>query len=161
MVLDLELAAGTQGIRMVYFSMSDEDVERIMRAPFTMVASDALVAEYGVGVPHPRAYGTNSRSLGEYVRNKHVLSLEEAVRKMTSLPAQTFRLRERGMVREGYWADLVIFDPDKVADKATFEKPHQYAEGFQTVLVNGETVVAAGKHSGARPGKVLYGPGKN
>ncbi len=160
-VLDLELAASGQGIRMVYFSMSDEDVERIMRAPFTMVASDAWVSEYGVGVPHPRAYGTNSRSLGEYVRTKHVLTLEDAVRKMTSLPAQTFRLRERGLVREGYWADLVVFDPEKVADKATFEKPHQYAEGFEAVIVNGEVVVAAGKHSGARPGKVLYGPGKN
>jgi N-acyl-D-amino-acid deacylase len=158
-VIDLELQSAGQRIQMVYFSMSDEDVERIMRAPFTMVASDAGVVELGAGVPHPRAYGTNARSLSEYVRKRGVLRLEDAVRRMTSLPAQTFRLTGRGLVREGYWADLVIFDPEKIEDRATFEKPHQYAEGFQAVLVNGEPVVLDGSHTGAKPGKVLYGPG--
>jgi len=158
-VMDLELEGNGQGIQMVYFSMSDEDVERIMRAPFTAVASDAGVIKFGTGMPHPRGYGSNSRSLAVYVREKKVLSLEDAIRRMTSLPAQTFRLRNRGWLREGYAADLVVFDPDKVKDMATFEKPHQYAEGFMAVLVNGEPVVLEGQHTGARPGKVLLGPG--
>ncbi len=162
-VLNLHLAAmaaGNQRIQMVYFSMSDEDVERIMRAPFAMVGSDGGIVEYNVGLPHPRSYGTNARMLGEYVRKKRLIGLEDAIRKMTSLPAQTFRLRDRGLLREGYWADLVIFDPDKVSDRATFDKPHQYSEGFSYVLVNGEPVVAEGKHTAARPGKILYGPGR-
>ncbi len=159
-VLDLHLAAGAQRIAMIYFSMADEDVERILRAPFTMVASDGGVREFNVGLPHPRSYGANARVLGEYVRRKRLLGLEDAVRKMTSLPAQTFRLRDRGLLREGYWADLVIFDPDRVSDKATFEKPHQYSEGLSYVLVNGEPVVAEGKHTKATPGKILYGPAR-
>ncbi len=160
MVLDLHLQAGSQRIQMVYFSMSDEDVERIMRAPFAMVASDGGVREFNVGLPHPRSYGTNARVLAQYVRGKRVVGLEDAVRKMSSLPAQTFRLRERGLVRDGYWADLVVFDPERVADKATFDKPHQYSEGFSYVFVNGEAVVAEGQHTKATPGKILYGPGK-
>jgi N-acyl-D-aspartate/D-glutamate deacylase len=98
--------------------------------------------------------------LAQYVRGKRVVGLEDAVRKMTSLPAQTFRLRDRGLVREGYWADLVVFDPERVADKATFDKPHQYSEGLSYVFVNGEAVVAEGQHTKATPGKILYGPGK-
>lgn len=159
-VLDLHLAAGSQRIQMIYFSMSDEDVERIMRAPFAGVASDGGVREFNVGLPHPRSYGTNARVLGEYVRRKRLLPLEDAVRKMTSLPAQTFRLRDRGLLREGYWADLVVFDPERVSDKATFDKPHQYSEGFSYVLVNGDLVVAEGQHTKATPGKILYVPGK-
>jgi len=93
-----------------------------MRSPFTMVASDAGIVEFGTGVPHPRAYGTFTRSLGVYVREKQVLTLEDAIRKMTSLPAQTFRLHERGALREGYWADIVIFDPARIADMATFSE---------------------------------------
>jgi N-acyl-D-amino-acid deacylase len=158
-VMDLELQGNGQGIQMVYFSMSDDDVERIMRAPFTAVASDAGVIKFGTGMPHPRGYGSNSRSLAVYVREKKVLTLEDAIRRMTSLPAQTFRLHNRGWLREGYAADVVVFDPEKVADMATFEKPHQYAVGFVAVLVNGEPVVLEGQHTGARPGKVLLGPG--
>jgi N-acyl-D-amino-acid deacylase len=157
-VMDLQLQAGGR-IQMVYDSMGDEDVERIMRAPFTAVASDAGVIEYGTGMPHPRGYGTNSRSLARYVREKKVLGLEDAIRRMTSLPAQTFRLHGRGWIREGFAADLVVFDPDTVKDMATFEKPHQYAEGFYAVLVNGEPVVWEGKPTPARPGKILLGPG--
>jgi len=130
-----------------------------MRAPFTAVASDAGVIKFGTGMPHPRGYGSNSRSLAVYVREKKVLTLEDAIRRMTSLPAQTFRLHNRGWLREGYAADVVVFDPEKVADMATFEKPHQYAVGFVAVLVNGEPVVLEGQHTGARPGKVLLGPG--
>ena len=144
---------------MVYATMDDEDLERIMRFPYAMVASDAGITEYGRGVPHPRAYGTNARVLGRYVREKKILSLEEAIRKMTSLPAQRFRLLDRGLVRPGMWADLVVFDEKTVIDRASFEKPHAYAEGFQYVLVNGDVVIENGKHTGARSGRVLLGPG--
>ena len=154
------MAAGGGGIQLVYYSMSDEDVERIMRLPYTMVASDGGIIEFGTGVPHPRNYGTNARVLARYVREKRVLGLEDAVRKMTSLPAQTFRLHNRGLLREGYWADVLVFDPAAVADNATFQKPHQYSSGFSYVLVNGEPVVADGKPTSARPGRILYGPGR-
>lgn len=150
------LEKGTPG--MVYHVMDERDVERILRAEHTMVASDAGPVELGRGVPHPRAYGTNSRVLARYVREKGTLRLEDAVRRMTSLPAQRFRLEDRGTLRPGAWADLVVFDPATVRDRATFEKPHAYAEGFRFVLVNGEVVVEDGRHNGARPGKVLLGP---
>ncbi len=147
------------GAQMVYHKMNEEDVERIMRFPYSMVASDAGIIEFGRGAPHPRGYGTNSRVLGHYVRERGTIRLEEAIRKMTSLPAQRFRLSERGVLRPGMWADVVVFDAAKVRDAATFEKPHAYAEGFVFVLVNGTVVIEGGKHSGARPGQVLLGPG--
>ncbi len=147
------------GAQMVYHSMDERDVVRIMQFPYSMVASDAGVIEFGRGVPHPRGYGTNARVLGQYVRDKGVIRLEEAIRKMTSLPAQRFRLVDRGLVRPGMWADLVVFDAKTIGDRATFEKPHAYSEGFRYVLVNGEVVIADGKHTGARPGQVLLGPG--
>jgi len=147
------------GCSMVYHSMSEEDVVRIMQFPYSMVASDAGILEFGAGVPHPRGYGTNARVLGRYVREKGALRLEEAIRKMTSLPAQRFRLVERGLVRPGMWADLVVFDAEKVGDMATFEKPHAFSAGFQYVLVNGVVTIEEGKHSGARAGQVLLGPG--
>jgi N-acyl-D-amino-acid deacylase len=143
------------GAQMVYHSMDERDVERILRLPFAMVASDAGVVEPGVGVPHPRAYGTNARVLGRYVREKGIVRLEEAVRRMTSLPAQRFALAERGLVRPGQWADLAVFDPATVADRATYAAPHAPSQGFRYVLVNGEVVVENGRHTGARPGKVL------
>jgi N-acyl-D-amino-acid deacylase len=130
-----------------------------MREPFTMIASDSGVRRFGEGVPHPRGYGNNARVLVEYVRNSKLLSLEDAIRKMTSLPAQTFNLRDRGQIREGFAADLVIFDENKVADKATFENPHQYAEGFSYVLVNGQTVFDSTALTGRLPGQPLYGNG--
>jgi len=110
------------------------------------------IREFGQGVPHPRGYGTNARVLGKYVRELGVLSLEEAVRKMTSLPARTFGFRDRGQIREGFWADLVMFDPARVADRATFEQPHQYSVGFDWVLVNGVVVIEDGQPTTARPG---------
>ncbi|MFN7926076.1 MAG: amidohydrolase family protein [Bryobacteraceae bacterium] len=143
------------GAQMVYHSMSMEDVERIMRYPNTAVASDGGVREFGVGMPHPRSYGTNARVLGEFVRNRKTLTLEDAVRRMTSLPARTFRLRDRGHIREGFAADIVIFDPAKVQDKATFQSPHQYTEGFEYVLVNGGVMVDQGKLTDERSGRVL------
>ncbi|MGH7451022.1 MAG: amidohydrolase family protein, partial [bacterium] len=115
----------------------------------------------GGGVPHPRGYGNNARVLGKYVREKKLLSIEEAIRKMTSLPAQTFGFWDRGLLREGLAADLVIFDAQSVSDRATFENPHQYAAGIRYVLVNGKMVVSEGKHTGARAGKILYGAGKS
>jgi N-acyl-D-amino-acid deacylase len=145
------------GAAMVYRVMSEEDVKNILREPFTMIASDSSVRDFGAGVPHPRGYGNNARVLGEYVRNQKIIGLEDAIRKMTSLPAQTFGLRDRGQIREGFAADIVIFDETRVADKATFENPHQYAEGFQAIIVNGEIVFDGQKMTGKRSGAPLYG----
>jgi N-acyl-D-amino-acid deacylase len=151
-IFELMLAGGAQ---MVYHSMGDQDVERIMRYPNTAIASDGGIREFGVGMPHPRGYGTNARVLAEFVRNRGVLTLEDAVRRMTSLPARTFGFRDRGLVREGMAADLLIFDPAKVQDKATYAQPHQYSEGFEVVLVNGKVVIEGGKLNDTRAGQVL------
>jgi len=143
------------GAQMVYHSMSMEDVERIMRHPYTTVASDGGTRVFGEGKPHPRSYGTNARVLARFVREKKVLTLEDAIRKMTSLPARTFSFYDRGLIRKGMAADLVLFDPEVVEDRATFVNPHQYSVGFDLVLVNGVAVVEDGKLTGRRPGKVL------
>ena len=147
------IAAG--GASMVYHYMSQPDVDTIYRYPSTAVASDGGVREPGRGKPHPRSYGTNARVFAEYVRNRRVLSLEEAVRRMTSLPAQIFGLKNRGQVREGMQADLVLFDPAKVQDRATFPEPHQYSEGFDHVWVNGTLVVANGQLTDQRSGQIV------
>ncbi|MBA2378127.1 MAG: D-aminoacylase [Blastocatellia bacterium] len=147
------------GAQMVYQVMSEDDVKRIMAAPFTMFASDSGVRQFGEGVPHPRGYGNNARVLGRYVRELKVITLEDAIRKMTSLPANTFGLRDRGQIREGMAADIVIFDETKVGDKATFEKPHQYAEGFSAVIVNGGVVFDGTKMTGTRTGQPIFGNG--
>ena len=143
------------GAQMVYHLMSDADVERIMRHPQVAIASDSGVLAPGDGIPHPRGYGDNARVLGTYVRERHVISLEDAIRKMTSLPAQHFGLANRGLVRVGYAADLVVFDPGRVADTATYEAPHTYADGIPFVIVNGVVVVRNGAQTSARPGQVL------
>jgi N-acyl-D-amino-acid deacylase len=140
------------GASMIYKLMGDEDIERIMKWPSTMIASDGGVVQLGVGSPHPRSYGTNARVLAEYVRVKKALTLEDAIRRMTFLPAKTFRLSDRGQVKAGMAADLVVFDPERVADKATFAKPHAYSEGFDFVLVNGRVAVADGKVTDDRGG---------
>ncbi len=142
-------------VQMVYHTMSEEDVERIMRYPNTAIASDGGTREFGKGKPHPRSYGTNARVLARFVRERQVLRLEDAIRRMTSLPARTFRFRDRGQIREGMAADLVLFDPEEVADHATFEDPHRYSSGFKLVLVNGVAVVEDGKLTGRRPGQIL------
>lgn len=141
----------------VFHAIDEADLVRIMQHPMTMIASDASPGEpeFGRDVPHPRAYGTFARVLGVYVREKKVLSLEEAVRKMTSLPASRLHLTDRGVLRDGMKADIAIFDPATVSDRATFEQPHQYAVGVSYVLVNGEVVLADGAVTGARPGRVL------
>jgi len=151
--IDLLLAGGAQ---MVLRKMSDQDVERIFKQPFTMVASDAGVIDAeSASVPHPRGFGNNARVLGVYVRDKRLVGLEEAVRKMSSLPAQTFNLWDRGLLRPGMAADVVIFDEKTVADRATFERPKQYAAGIDYVIVNGQIVIEKGSYSGAKPGKIL------
>ena len=144
---------------MVFHGMSEDDVKRIMQYPFNMFASDAGIREYGQGVPHPRGYGTNARVLGKYVRDEKILSLEEAVRRMTSLPAQKFTLKDRGLLKEGMAADIVIFDEKEVQDLSTFEKPHAYSKGFKYVIVNGQLVVENEQHLGTRSGKALMGAG--
>lgn len=147
---------GCQGI---FHAMNDEDVQRILRHPATMVASDGEVPIFGRANPHPRSYGTFARVLGVYVREKKTLTLEEAVRKMTSFPAARLRVADRGILRPGMKADIAVFDATRVRDRATFEQPHQYAEGFSHVIVNGQVVFENGEMTRARPGRVLYGPG--
>jgi N-acyl-D-amino-acid deacylase len=147
------------GAQMVFHGMSENDVKRIMQYPFNMFASDAGIRLFGNGVPHPRGYGTNARVLAKYVREENVLTLEEAIRRMTSLPAQKFQLKDRGLLKEGMAADIVIFDAATVKDNSTFELPHQYSTGFSFVLVNGQVVVEDGKHNGTRSGRPLKGPG--
>lgn len=149
---DLMLGGGAS---MVYHFMSDGDVERIMRHPHVGFASDSSVLTPGAGTPHPRGYGNTVRVLGEYVRVRKVIGLEEAVRKMTSLPARHFQFEGRGRIKQGYAADLTIFNPATVADTATFEKPHGFAAGVPHVIVNGVPVVRNGQHTGARPGQLL------
>jgi N-acyl-D-amino-acid deacylase len=128
-----------------------------MRYPYTAIASDGGVTEMGRGNPHPRSYGTNARVLAEYVRVRGVITLPDAIRRMTSLPAQTFRLRGRGLLREGMAADLVVFDPAKVDDKASFAKPHQYSQGFDFVMVNGKLAVDDGRITNNRAGSIVRG----
>lgn len=142
----------------IYHAIHEKDVERVMQYPWTMVASDGEVAVFGRGVIHPRSYGTFARVLGLYVREKRLLRLEDAVRKMSSLPAHRLGLYDRGLLRPGIKADVVIFDPATVADKAEFGKPHQYAIGFSHVIVNGQFVIDDGRVTEHSPGRVLYGP---
>jgi dihydroorotase/N-acyl-D-amino-acid deacylase len=147
------------GASAIYHAMSEADVERIMKHPATAIGSDGPLSVFGQGVPHPRQYGTFARVLGVYVRERKSLTWEEAIRKMSSATAQRLGIHDRGLVRRGFFADVVVFDPERIKDMATFEKPHQYAVGVNFVLVNGKLVVDQGKHTGERPGKVLYGPG--
>ena len=150
----LTLYAGG-GAQMIYHTMDEGDLQNIMREPFTMIASDSGVREFGEGSPHPRGYGNNARVLGRYSRELKLLPLEDAVRKMTSLPAQTFGLNGRGLIRENFAADLVLFDDKTIADQSTFESPHHYATGISDVFVNGTAVLTGGQMTAARPGMAL------
>jgi N-acyl-D-amino-acid deacylase len=140
----------------IFHAIDEQDLERILRHPATMIGSDGEIPVFGKAAPHPRSYGTFARVLAVYVREKKTLTLEEAVRKMTSFPAQRLGLLDRGLLRPGMKADIVVFDPTRVRDAATFEKPHQYAEGFSQVIVNGQVVFERQAMTSARPGKVLY-----
>lgn len=155
MMLEGGAAGEAYGASMIYHYMSLEDVDTILRYRNAIVASDGGVIEHGDGHPHPRSYGTNARVLADFVRERGLLTLEDAVRRMTSLPARTFGFLDRGIIRPGFVADLVLFDPAGVADKATFADPHQYSEGFDYVFVNGEAVVAGGELTDERPGEFV------
>ena len=152
LVLEAERHGGASAI---YHVLDDGDVERIMRHPQTMIASDGRLARLGEGHPHPRWYGTFPRVLAVYVRERKVLTLEQAIHKMTGMPAARLGLRDRGGVAAGNYADLVVFDPATVRDRATFESPHQYPAGIDYVLVNGVPAVDGGRYVNARPGRVL------
>ena len=152
LVIETLLRGGASGI---YHVLDEQDVERIMRHRWTSVASDGRLSRPGEGMPHPRGYGTFPRVLGVYVRERGVLTLAEAVRKMTSLPASTINLEDRGRISEGLVADLVVFDPATVSDRSTFQNPHQYPVGIPWVLVNGRVAVEDGAYAGVRAGRVL------
>ncbi|MGI8843537.1 MAG: N-acyl-D-amino-acid deacylase family protein [Gemmatimonadaceae bacterium] len=160
----MDLVVQGQGrVMAIYHMMSEEDVETALRFPWTSIGSDAGAAlepgqQDGLGLPHPRSYGNHVRVISRYVRDRGVLTLPEAVRKMTSWPATRMRLSERGVIREGAWADVTIFDLDSLSDAATYEQPTEFARGIEWVLVNGTVVIANGSHTGAKPGRVLYGP---
>jgi N-acyl-D-aspartate/D-glutamate deacylase len=153
------LAADEGHTRVVLRSMSEDDVRTILAAPFVTIGSDGnSLAPYGVtnqGKPHPRFYGTFARVLGHYVREARVLTLPDAVRKMTGAAATALGLVRRGFVREGYAADLTMFDPATIEDRATYDDPHQYAAGVRTVVVNGVVAIDDGEHTGTLPGRVL------
>ncbi|MEI6193886.1 MAG: D-aminoacylase [Verrucomicrobiota bacterium] len=151
-LLEIENNGGGSG---VFHGMNEADLEVFMQHPNTMFASDSGSREFGKAVPHPRGYGNNARVLGHYVRELKVLRLEDAIRKMTSLPANTFQLSGRGELHPGWAADITVFDPAKVNSPATYDDPHHYAEGIPFVLVNGATVIRNSRHTGARPGQAL------
>jgi N-acyl-D-amino-acid deacylase len=148
------------GAGMVFHGMSDTDVENIIKYPFDMFASDASIRVFNQGSPHPRGYGTNARVLAKYVRDENILTLEDAIRRMTSLPAQKFHISNRGLLKPGYKADIVVFDATTVRDMSTYKKPHQYSQGFKYVLVNGKLTVDNGIQNNERGGVTIYGPGK-
>jgi N-acyl-D-amino-acid deacylase len=159
------VAQGQTGrVMAIYHMMSEQDIETALKFPWTSIGSDAGTApvaggDDALGLPHPRSYGNFPRVIARYVRETHTLTLEDAIRKMTSWPATRMRLGDRGLIREGMWADAVVFDFEKIQDRSTYEQPDLTPEGIDYVLVNGQIVVDHGKHTGARPGKVLYGPG--
>jgi N-acyl-D-amino-acid deacylase len=148
----------------IYFLMSEDNIRKQIKRPWVSFGSDeASLAPEGPFLkanPHPRAYGNVARLLGKYVRDEKLIPLEEAVRRLSSLPAENMKLRDRGALKEGYFADTVIFDPAKIEDHATFEKPHQYSTGVRDVFVNGVQVLKDGEHTGAKPGQVVFGPGR-
>ncbi len=161
-VMDL-IVADKSRVETTYFLMSEDNVKKGISQPWVSFGSDAgSISEdrKDVGVVHPRTFGNFARLLGKYVRDEHVMSLEEAIRRLTSLPAINHKLTNRGFLRAGYFADVVIFDPATIADKATFSDPFQYAAGVQHVLVNGKLVLKDGEHTGVFPGRSIWGPGR-
>lgn len=152
LIIQAQVSGGAQ---MIYHVMHEDDVNRIMQHPKTMIASDGKLSQPGENHPHPRSYGTFPRVLGQYVREKNVISLSEAIKKMTSLPADLLGLPDRGKIMEGCIADLVIFDPEKITDMATFEEPHQYPQGIETVIINGKVSLEKNQLTGVNPGKLI------
>ena len=162
-IMDLVLEDRSR-VGAVYFMMDEENIKKQIRLPWVSFGSDAASmapqAPFIKSSTHPRAYGNFARLLGKYVREEKIITLREAIRRITSLPATNLGLDRRGSLRKGYFADVVVFDPDEIADRATFERPHQYAVGVKHVLVNGVQVLKDGEHTGAKPGRALWGPGK-
>ena len=162
-IMDLVLEDRSR-IGTIYYLNSDENLKKEIRLPWVSFASDAgSIATEGVFLKssaHPRAYGSFVRVLGKYVRDEHVLTLPEAIRKLSALPSSNLGLDRRGQLKPGMFADVVVFDPATVADTATYEKPHSYAVGIRDVLVNGVQVLKDGEHTGAKPGRALWGPGR-
>jgi N-acyl-D-amino-acid deacylase len=152
------------GVLAVFFVMNEDNIQTILRRPWVPFGSDgASLAPEGVFLnfsTHPRAYGNFARLLGKYVREEKVISLQEAVRRLAGLPAANLGLDHRGFIREGMFADVVVFDPATITDRATYENPHQYSVGMKHVFVNGVQVLKDGEHTGAKPGRALWGPGK-
>lgn len=163
-IMDLLLEDRSR-IGTIYFLMSEDNIKKQIRQPWVSFGSDAAsIATEGVflkSAAHPRAYGNFARLLGKYVRDEKVISLTEAVRRLTSLPATNLGLRDRGLLKSGMFADVVIFDPQTIADRATFANPHQYSVGVRDVFVNGQHVLKNGQHTGVKPGRALWGPGKS
>jgi predicted methyltransferase len=160
--MDLVIEDGSR-VQVIYFIMSEENVAKVVALPWVSFGSDAqsMAAEghFLNTSTHPRAYGNFARVLGKYVRDEGVLPMEAAIHKLSGLPAENLGLRERGALKTGYFADVVVFDPEEIRDHATFEEPHQYATGMMHVIVNGRQVLAEGEHTGALPGRVVRGPG--
>lgn len=161
--MDLIIEDGSR-IGTVYFTQSEDIVRRAVALPWVSFNSDAASqAPEGVFLnsnPHPRAYGSFARVLGKYVREEQVITLQDAIRKLAALPAHNMRIDRRGELKEGFYADVVVFDADKIQDNATFVEPHQYATGMVHVFVNGEQVLNNGEHTGATPGRAVHGPGR-
>jgi len=156
---------GNGRVLALFHMMSEQDIVTALKFPWTSIGSDAAAALKpgdvdALGLAHPRSYGNFPRLIARFVREQRVLALEEAIRKMTSWPATRMRLALRGLIKEGCWGDVVIFDYDKIQDRATYEQPLLSPEGIEYVLVNGQVVIEHGKHTGVRSGQVLYGPGR-
>jgi N-acyl-D-aspartate/D-glutamate deacylase len=161
---DFVAQAKTGRVLAIYHMMSEQDIVTALKFPWTSIGSDAGTAltpggDDALGLAHPRSYGNFPRVIARYVRETHTLTLEDAIRKMTSWPATRMRIADRGLIREGLWADVVIFDYDKIQDRSTYEHPDVTPDGIDFVIVNGQVVIDHGKHTGSRPGKILYGPG--
>lgn len=160
--MDLVIRDGTR-VGTIYFLMSEENIKKELAKPWVSIGSDeGSYAPEGVFLesnPHPRAYGSFARVLGKYSRDEKVIPLEEAIRRLTLLPATNLRIQRRGKLAPGYYGDVVVFDAPTIIDHATFEKPHQYSTGVVHVFVNGVQVLANGEHTGAKPGRVVRGPG--
>jgi N-acyl-D-aspartate/D-glutamate deacylase len=160
------LLQGTGRVSALYYMMTESDIETAIKYPWVSFGSDAsasakLADPNTAGTGHPRGYGNFPRIIARYVREKKILTLPEAIRKMTSWPAMRMRLDSRGLIKEGCWADVVIFDFDKIQDGSTYEYPFRTPTGIDYVMVNGQVVIEKGKHTGAKPGKVMYGPGRS
>ncbi len=156
LIIEIEKEGGAQGI---FFQMDETDVVELMKLPYVMIGSDGEIQVYGRGSPHPRSYGTFPRVIARYVRERKALTLEKAIQKMTSLPAEAFYLKDRGVLKPGRFADIAVFDPDKFQDESTFDQPHRYPSGLFFVIVNGQVVVRQGNIQPLFPGKIIRGQG--